>query len=312
MADVATGGTLDQYRVEELLSRGGMASIFKATDTESGRAVVLKIPHIQYESDVVFFERFRREEEIGLRIDHPNVIRVLQPREKSRPYIVMEYFPGKPLIAALREKGRLAVEEALEIVGQVCEALVCLHEQGVVHRDIKPENILVDARGRVKIIDFGIALLKSARRLTWTGLSPASGTPDYAAPERIRGKRGDARTDVYAVGILLYELVTGNLPWDEPCTAALFHAKANQEPRPPCYHVPGFDHALENVILKAIEREPRDRQASAAELLADLRNPQAAVRRRYSSRESRIKISIVLAAIFSGLAALVWLSSPHG
>ena len=138
----------------------------------------------------------------------------------------------------------------------------------MVHRDIKPENILVTADGQVKIIDFGIALFQAERRLTWAGLSSTVGTPDYMAPEQIRGRRGDARTDVYAVGMLLYELLTAHLPYDSPNARALLRAKTSEEPRPPSYCVPGFDPHLEAIILRAIERDPRNRYPGAAEMLA--------------------------------------------
>src|SRR5574340_202732 len=191
-----------------------MASIFRALDTESGQPVALKIPHIQYESDVVFSERFRREQDVGQRLVHRNVVRVLRPREQSRVYLVMELLEGRSLRALLGDRKPLPVERALDVARQVCEALVYLHAQGVVHRDVKPENLLVTADGTVKLLDFGIALFEAERRLTWMGLSNAVGTPDYMAPEQIRGRRGDPRTDVYAVGMLLYETLTAHLPYD--------------------------------------------------------------------------------------------------
>ncbi|HET7827031.1 MAG TPA: serine/threonine-protein kinase, partial [Anaeromyxobacter sp.] len=275
MRDLLVGDRLDQYQLVELLARSGMASIFKGVDTESGQPVALKIPHVQYESDVVFSERFRREEEMGQRLEHPNIVKILKPREKSRMYMAMEYVDGKSLRAIMREKEPIPTERALDIACQVADALRYLHDNGVVHRDIKPENVLLTADGRVKILDFGIALFASERRLTWMGLSNAVGTPDYMAPEQIRGRRGDPRTDVYAVGTLLYEMLTCNLPYDSANPRALLRAKTTQDPRPPSYFVPGFDPHLEAILLKAIERDPRDRYGSAKQLLEDLRNPAA-------------------------------------
>jgi eukaryotic-like serine/threonine-protein kinase len=319
LRDPVVGEALDQYQLTELLARSGMASIFKAVDRQTGGAVAIKIPHVQYESDVVFFERFRREEEIGQRLDHPNIVRVFAPREKSRMYMAMELVEGKPLSSILREQGPLPVERALEIARQVCDALACLHAHGVVHRDIKPENVHVTASGQVKVLDFGIALLESARRLTWAGLSHAVGTPDYMAPEQLRGRRGDARTDVYGVGMMLYEMLTGHLPSESASSDTRVRAFVAHGPTPPGVHVPGVDPALEAVIMKAIEPDPRDRYALAADLLADLLDPAAArtrepLARRPSRRRPaprRFVASIALAAALAGLGALVWLSAAR-
>ncbi|HEX8910608.1 MAG TPA: serine/threonine-protein kinase [Anaeromyxobacteraceae bacterium] len=317
--DPVAGDRLDQYQLVELLARSGMASIFKAIDTASGQAVALKIPHIQYESDVVFSERFRREQEVGQRLVHPNVVRVLRPREQSRVYLVMEYVEGRSLRAILGDRHPLPVERALELARQVCDALVYLHEHGVVHRDVKPENLLVTADGTVKLLDFGIALFEAERRLTWMGLSSAVGTPDYMAPEQIRGRRGDPRTDVYAVGVLLYEMLTRHLPYDSPNPRALLRAKTSEEPRSPRYWVPTLHPSLEAIILKAIARSPRDRYPSAAALLADLRDPysvppvdpEAGARLRRTRRSRRLAVVAALSALLAGLGALVWASHRY-
>jgi len=321
MREPVFGEKLDQYELGELLARSGMASIWKAVDGDSGAQVALKIPHPQLESDVVFFERFKREEEMGQRLDHPNVVKVLKPREKSRMYIAMEYVDGRSLHSIIQSDAPLTDERALDIARQVTGALGYLHANGVVHRDIKPENILLTAEERVKILDFGIALDESKRRLTWAGLSETIGTPDYMAPEQIGGRRGDARTDVYAVGIMLYEMLTKNLPFQSSNANALLRAKASEDPRPPSYFVPKLDPAVDAIILKAIQRQPRDRYPGAAELLADLRDPPAALRRapdaprpprRGLARAARrlAKVSIVVAVV-GGLGALIYFSSRH-
>jgi len=157
MREVSIGERLDQYQLTDVLARSGMASIFKATDSATGATVVLKIPHPQFESDVVFYERFRREEELGLRLEHPNIVRVLRPKEKSRMYIVMEFIAGKSLRVLMQETRPMATDTALGLVIQVCEALAYMHEHKVVHRDMKPENVLVTADGCAKVLDLGIA-----------------------------------------------------------------------------------------------------------------------------------------------------------
>ena len=318
MREAAAGDVLDQYTLTELIARSGMASIFKAVDSADGATVALKIPHLQYESDVVFFERFQREEQIGQRLEHPGIIKVLIPGEKSRMYLAMEFVEGRTLRAVLAEaRGPLPVPRALAIAIQLCEALAYLHERGVVHRDLKPENIHVTPDGSVKILDFGIALDKQARRITWTGLSSTIGTPDYMAPEQIGGRRGDARTDVYAVGTMLFELLTGQLPFAESDAFALMRAKTSDEPKLPSYYQPVIDRSLEAIVMRAIQRNPRDRYQKIADLLADLKNPGAvapfdplAVRRASGVRlHSRFKVPLAVTAILAGLAALVWLSS---
>ena len=183
MREVNVGEKLDQYELTELIARSGMASIFKGRDLTNGATVAIKVPYLQFESDVVFYGRFQREEEIGCRLDHPNIIRVLTPKRKSRMYIAMEYIDGVSLRAMIRDKRPLDTAKGLDIVRQICAAMVYMHSQGVIHRDLKPENILITDSGQVKIMDFGIALDESARRLTWSGLSSTIGTPDYMAPE---------------------------------------------------------------------------------------------------------------------------------
>jgi len=318
MRDPVVGETLDQYLLTALLARSGMATIFKAHDTFSGATVALKVPHVQLEADVVFAQRFEREEKIGQQLDHPHVVRILKPREKSRMYMAMEYVEGRSL-RALMGGQPLPREQALDVARQVGDALVYLESQGVVHRDLKPENVLLTADGQVKILDFGIALSQASRRLTWGALSNAIGTPDYMAPEQIRGRRGDARTDVYALGMLLFEMLTGKLPYDSPNARALLRAKTAEEPRPPSWYVKDFDPGLEAIILKAIERDPRHRYESAAELLRDLADPAAVpardpalleLRHRAGSRARRRGLAAaIVVLLLLGLGALVFLSA---
>ncbi|HVA39994.1 MAG TPA: serine/threonine-protein kinase, partial [Candidatus Binataceae bacterium] len=165
MREVNVGERLDQYRLTELIARSGMASIFKAVDELSGATVAIKVPYLQFESDVIFYSRFKREEEVGRRLQHPNIIKVLTPRRKSRMYIAMEYVDGISLRAIMREERPMRAERAFDFACQVCGAMVYMHGQQVVHRDLKPENVLVTNEGQVKLMDFGIALDESARRL---------------------------------------------------------------------------------------------------------------------------------------------------
>jgi serine/threonine-protein kinase len=285
--------------------------------------VALKVPHMQFESDVVFHERFRREEELGQRLDHPAIVKFLRPREKSRMYIAMELVEGRSLRALLQAREPLGVERALDIAGKLCEALVYLHGHGIVHRDLKPENVILVSDGGVKILDLGIALDESARRLTWFGLSSTVGTPDYMAPEQVGGRRGDARTDVYALGTITYEMLTGHLPYASTTAVGMVRAKANEAPRPPTRYVPDLDPRIEDILLHALEPSPRNRYATAAEMLADLRDPSRVVpgARAVSPVHRglgalrlppRAVSTAAVIAIVLGLSLLTWLSARRG
>ena len=241
MREVSVGENLDQYKLIEVIARSGMASIFKAIDQIDGNTVAIKVPYMQFESDVVFYGRFQREEEVGRRLNHPGIVKVLTPKKKSRMYIAMEYIEGESLRGIMRGTDGMPVEKALGLARQLAETLVYMHSQGVVHRDLKPENILVTAEGQTKIMDFGIALDESARRLTWSGLSSTIGTPDYMAPEQVSGRRGDVRTDIYSLGTILYEMLTGHLPYSGPNVYNVMRAKTAEDPQPPTAFKPDLD-----------------------------------------------------------------------
>jgi serine/threonine-protein kinase len=209
-----------------------------------------------------------------LRLDHPGVVRGLRPETQSRQYLVTEYLDGSTL-RGLIDGGGLSIESTLDIATQLAEALVHLHGNGVVHRDLKPENVMVTRDGRAKLIDFGIALDRSARRMTWRRLSDLVGTPDYMAPEQVAGQRGDERTDVYGVGLILYEMLTGRLPYAGDARAVM-RAKRTEEPPPPVVHKPEIDPAVNAIVCGAIQRDPRARPRTMQLLLDQLRTPGSA------------------------------------
>jgi len=265
------GAQLDSYRIDAPVARSGMASIFKATDLRDNRTVALKIPHPDLEADPILFDRFKREAAIGQKLNHPKVMRVYDGEKRSRIYMVMEWCEGRLLRKTLDE-GRISRERALRIAIGVLDALEYIHANGVVHRDLKPENIMVDEQDNIKLIDFGIAGDAAARRLTYANFTATLGTPNYISPEQVKGKRGDGRSDLYAMGVILYEMLTGKLPFSGPNPMAAMNERLLNHPVPPRVADPSVSPELQEVIYRALERDPRNRYPSAHEFRHDIEN----------------------------------------
>jgi serine/threonine protein kinase len=263
------GSQIDSYRIDQPIARSGMASIFRATDLRDNRVVALKIPHPDMEADPIFFDRFHREAGIGERLNHPNVMRVFNDEKRSRVYMVMEWCEGR-LLRQILDEGKLSQERAIKIAEGVLRALDYIHANGVVHRDLKPENIMVDENDNIKLIDFGIASDSSARRLTYANFTATLGTPNYISPEQVKGKRGDGRSDIYSMGVILYEMLTGKLPFTGPSPIAAMNDRLLNPPIPPTVADPTITPQLQEVIYRALERDPRNRYATAHEFLHDL------------------------------------------
>ena len=281
VAQVATGagdpgpGTLldGRFELTDLVARSNMASIFKAIDRNTGLSVALKIPLLALESDVAGYERFQREEEIGAKLNHPAILKVIKvDSQKSRPYLVMEFLEGKTLAEVLSKRKMLSEGEAVSYAVKICDALEYLHANGIAHRDLKPQNIMVCTDGSLRLFDFGIARVESARRLTFVGLTPTLGTPDYISPEQVRGKRGDHRSDIYSLGAILYEMVTGSTPFEGESPYIVMNARVSGDPEAPRKINLELNPALEEVILHAMDRDPRGRYQSAAEMKRELEN----------------------------------------
>ena len=216
MSTLEAGEMLDHYRLDATVSRSGMATLYKATDFNTGRQVAVKVPHREMETDPVLVARFQREQEIGQELDHPGVVKTYDGEQRSRMYMVIEWVDGRLLRSILDKEGPLPVDRAVALTLKICDALDYMHKHGVVHRDLKPENIMVDGKDNIKLIDFGIAMKEDARRLTLTGPSPLLGTPDYISPEQVKGQHGDQRSDIYSLGIMVYEMLTGQTPFAGP------------------------------------------------------------------------------------------------
>jgi eukaryotic-like serine/threonine-protein kinase len=270
MKPIHPGDLLNQYRIENLVARSGMASIYKATDMQTNQPVAIKIPHPEIEGDPALFERFQREAEIGQMLDHPGVMKVLAYNTRGQVYMVLEWVEGRLLRYIIHEQKKLPPERAIKLTVEILDALDYIHRNGVVHRDLKPENIMVNDHDHIKLIDFGIAGKAGARRLTFAKLSQVMGSPDYISPEQVKGKRGDARTDLYAMGVILYEMLTGETPFSGPNPFAIMNDRVLNNPVPPREVNPEISPVLEEVLYRALEREPANRYSTANEFAWDL------------------------------------------
>jgi len=263
---------LDQYEIIEQIGAGAYAEVYKARDTKTGKTVMLKCPNPLLFADPKLYQRFMREAEIARHLDHPLVQHSLDlGHNRSEPYMVLEYVEGQNLRRRIREfTGPIPIDVAIDWGKQLASVLAYLHKNGVVHRDLKPENVVITNDDKLKIVDFGSAMLQGARRLTWRHLSENSGTPDYMAPEQIQGDRGDARSDVYAWGVMMYVLLTGRVPFEGDNWLAVMAGHMQRNPRP--IHALRHDvpPALEAVVLKAMRRMPENRYQSADDLVNDL------------------------------------------
>jgi len=246
-----------------------MASIFRAIDLRTGLPVAIKVPHPEMENDPTFLARFVREAAIGCDLNHPGVMKVFNEDDRSHLYMVMEWVEGRELRKVVQRE-KLPATRAVGITIGICRALDYIHSCGVVHRDLKPENIMVDDEDRTKLIDFGIAGRAGAKQLTFGSLSQIMGTPDYISPEQVSGKPGDSRSDVYAAGVMLYEMLTGKTPFRGSNPFAVMNDRLLNNPIPPRELDPEISPALQEVIYRALRRDPAGRYATAGAFARDL------------------------------------------
>ena len=260
------------YKIVEPIGSGSICQIYKAIGP-NGKFVTMKFPSVAMVGDASTYERFLRESKIGKQLVHPAIPRTIAIFENyEAPCLVLEYIEGKTLRSILADHAPFTLEEASWTIRQLASALTYLHNHGVYHRDLKPENVLLDSTGRVHIIDFGIALLEGARRVTWRNLSDVLGTPDYISPEQIQGKRGDARSDLYALGIMFYEMLVGAVPFSGDNATAIMNQHLTVAPGLPSKVNPAIPPNIESILMKSIRKNPKERYQSAESFLDDLKN----------------------------------------
>jgi len=258
-----------QYEILDRISEGGMATVYTARRIADGAIVALKVLREQYATDIEFVERFQREAKAISELVHPHMVRVYDSgRDGTVHYIAMEYVEGANLKEYIRREGRLSPDRAVQIAAQVCEALDFAHSHGIVHRDIKPQNILLTADGQVKVTDFGIARALSSATITQTGT--VLGSVQYLSPEQARGTTVGRSADLYALGVVLYEMVTGQLPFDGESPIAIALSHVHKAPPAPSGLVPGLPERVEGIISRALMKSSSDRYRSAGEMRADL------------------------------------------
>ncbi|NLT95005.1 MAG: Stk1 family PASTA domain-containing Ser/Thr kinase, partial [Clostridia bacterium] len=260
----------NRYEILALIGGGGMSLVYQAKDIFLNRIVALKVLREQYASDNDFVRRFRREAQAVASLSHPNIVNIYDVgRDQHIHYLVMEYVKGKTLKEIIDERAPLPLNEVIDIVKQICDALEHAHENSIVHRDIKPHNILITRGGRGKVTDFGIA--RAASTATVTHTRGIIGSVHYFSPEQAKGEITDEKSDIYSLGIVLYQMVTGRLPFEgeSPISVALMHIQ--NQPVPPSQYNPHITEAMEKIILKAINKKPDERYENVAKLRLDLR-----------------------------------------
>ncbi len=268
------GDQFDQYQIQAHLAQGGMSDIYRAFDLVNRREVALKIPDRTMIGDPAQYERFQRELEVMNTLDHPAILHGLGSGKYNRiPYLVTEFVDGVSLRELITQKAPLSVQDSIQLIQKIAEGMAYCHKNNVIHRDLKPENILITGEGQPVVMDFGLALTKGAHRVTYSNLSATMGTPDYMAPEQIEGQRGDQRTDVYALGTIFYELLTGETPFTGDNQTIIMAQHLQGSYRRLDQVNPAVPASIAAIAAMCLTRNPEERFANMEALVEALENP---------------------------------------
>src|ERR1700753_2626367 len=276
MAEIVRDTLIDgRYRVVRRLGTGGMAEVFLAEDQQLGRQVALKLLHRRFGEDPGFVERFRREAQAAAGLQHPNVVSVYDRGQfEDTYYIAMEYLPGRSLKQVIRDEAPLDPVRSIDIAIQILRAARFAHRRGIIHRDLKPHNVIVDDSGHAKVTDFGIARA-GASDMTETG--SIMGTAQYLSPEQAQGRAVNAASDLYSVGVGLYEMLTGRVPFDADSAVSIALKHVSEAPPPPSQFNPNIPPELEQTVLWVLNKNPSDRPADADQLITVLEHCREAI-----------------------------------
>lgn len=270
------GDQIDQFQIKDHIAQGGMSNIFRAFDLINKTDVVIKIPDKSLIGDPAQFERFQREIDVTRLLNHTAVLKGIRTGTYNRiPYLVTEMVKGQTLRQLINESAPLPVDLTLSLVRKIAEGMAYCHEHGVVHRDLKPENVLITKDNLPVIMDFGLALTKSSHRVTYANLSITMGTPDYMSPEQVEGQRGDARSDIYSLGIILFEMISGTPPFTGDNNLAVLAQRVhNDAPRLDRIR-PNISPQIAVIVARCLQRLPDDRFQTMIDLIAAIDDPES-------------------------------------
>jgi len=270
------GDQFDRYQIQAHMAQGGMSDIYRAFDLVNRREVVIKVPDQSMLGDPAQYERFQRELEVMDTLDHPAILKGLGSGKFNRiPFLVTEFVDGKSLRTLIESSAPIPVDQALNLTRKIAEGMAYCHKNDVIHRDLKPENIFITDIHQPVIMDFGLALTKGAHRVTYSNLSATMGTPDYMSPEQIDGKRGDQRTDIYALGIILFEMLTGRPPFTGDSAMVVMSQHLNNLPPRVDKLNASVPESIAAVVAKCLQKDPEERFASMDDLVEAIDNPES-------------------------------------
>lgn len=305
-----------RYELIEIIGTGGMAIVYRALDQKTGREVAVKLLRPEFERDEEFVRRFSHEAKAAAQVAHENIVNMLDVGFDGVPYIVMEFVRGQTLKDLIRSVGSIPPRQAVAMALRILAALDHAHRNNIVHRDIKPQNILVDENGMIKVADFGIARLTTSATMTATGDGSFFGSVHYISPEQARGEKADEKSDLYSVGVVLYEMLTGQVPFDSESAVSIAIKHIGETPRSIRELKPELPRALEQILQKALSKDPADRYQSASEMAADLkrsltnprggfvRNPVMDAQRR-KARVRNALAGLLLAAVLGAMVLII-------